>query len=203
MLLLFSYFSVTFQLLLALGADIEYHSFALKIRHIVRLAILSEVSGETCEEQLALFLEDDRASAEEDIGFNLVAFFQELDGMLEFEVVIVVIGLRTESDLLHLLLFLVGLSLFLLFLLCVEEFLVVNHPADRRVSGRSYLDEIKILLIRYFHSLLKRVDALLYVVADEANLCDAANLVIDTMRVFFNNTTTAWSGSNSCYMFNY
>lgn len=203
MLLLLSYFSVTFQLLLALGADIEYHSFALKIRHIVRLAILSEVSSETCEEQFALFLEYDRASAEEDVGFDLVAFFQELDGMLEFEVVIVIIGLRTESDLLHLLLFLVGLCLFLLFLLSIEEFLVVNHPADRRVGGRSNLDEIEILLIRYSHSLLKRVDTLLYVVANKANLRDAANLIIDTMRVFFNNTATAWPLRNSCYMFNY
>jgi hypothetical protein len=50
---------------------------------------------------------------------------------------------------------------------------------------------------------LIRVDALLYVVADKANLCHTADLIIDPMRVFFNNTTTAWSGSNSCYMFNY
>jgi hypothetical protein len=42
---------------------------------------------------------------------------------------------------------------------------------------------------------------LLYVVADEAHLLDTADFVVNTMRVLFNNTTTAWSRSNSCYMF--
>ena len=123
--------------------------------------------------------------------------------MLEFEVIIVVVRLRSEPDLLHLLLFLIGLSLFLLFLLSVEEFLIINHTANGRVSGWRDLDEVKILLIRNSHSLLERVDTLLYIVANQANLRDPADFIINPVRVFFNNSATAWPWRNSCYMFNY
>jgi hypothetical protein len=47
---------------------------------------------------------------------------------------------------------------------------------------------------------LKRVDTLLYVVADKAYLQDTADFIIDTMRILFDNTTAARSGINSCYM---
>jgi hypothetical protein len=29
------------------------------------------------------------------------------------------------------------------------------------------------------------------------------DLIVNTIRIFFDNTTTAWSGSNSCYCFNF
>jgi hypothetical protein len=57
------------------------------------------------------------------------------------------------------------------------------------------------LLVCDSHGLLKRVDTLFYVVANKANLCDTANLIVNTMRVFLNNATATRSGSNSCYIF--
>ena len=191
------------QLLLALGAKEHNHPFALKVRHIVRFAVFGKVVCKPRQEEFTLLFEDDGTSPEEHIGFDLVSFLEELDGMFEFEVVIMVVRLRSETDFLDLLLFLVCLRLFLLFLLCVEELLVVNNTADRRVGSRCNLDEVEVLLIRHSHGLLKRVDALLYVVAYEAHLLDSAYLVVDTVGVLFDNSATAWPLRNSCYMFNY
>ena len=189
-------------LLVTLGADEHDHPFALEVWYIVRFAVLGQVSSEASQQEFALLFEHDRASAEEDVSLHFVAFFEELDGVFELEVIIVVIRLRTEPDLLHLLFFLVSLRLFLFFLLCVEELLVVNDTAYRRVGGRRYFDQIKVLVVRYTHSLLKRVDTLFYIVADKAHLCDTANLIVNTMRVFFNHTTATRSGLRSCYSFN-
>ena len=195
--------SLIYILLLTLRADIEYHSFALEVRYIIGFAVFGEVSSEACEKEFTLFFEDDGSSAEEDIGFHFVALFEELDGMLEFEVVIMIVGLGTETDLFDFLLFLVRLRLFLFFLLGVEEFLVVYDAAYRRVGRCSDLDEVEVLVIGNFHCLLERVDTGLYVVADKAHLCHTADLIVDAMRIFFDNTTTTWSGSNSCYIRSY
>ena len=191
------------HLLITLGAYEHDHSFAFEVGYIVGFSILGEVGSESSEQEFTLLFEDDRASAEEDVGFDFVAFFEELDSMLEFEVVVVIIGLRTETDLFHFLLLRIRLRLFLFFLLRVQELLVVHHSANGRVSRSSYLDQIEILLIGNSHCLLKRVDTLFYIVADKAHLCHTANLIIDSMRVFFNNATTTWSGSNSCYILSY
>ena len=188
---------------MALGADEHDHSFAFEVWHIIGFAILSEVGSETGEKEFTLLLEDDGTSAEEDIGFDLVTLFQELDSVFELEVVIVVIGLGTETDFLHFLLFLVSFRLFLLFLLRVEEFLVVHNAADRRVSRCCNLNQIEVLLIGNFHCLLEGVDPRFNIVAYEAHLTDTADLIIDTMRVLFDNTTATRSGSNSSYCFNY
>ena len=186
---------------MALGAQEHNHSFSLEGWDVIRLAEFFEVSRESCEEKFALLLEDDGSSAEEDISFHFVTFLEELLCVLELEVVVVVIGLRAETDLLHFLLLLVRLRLFLLFLLGVEELLVVNNSANGRIGGRSDLNQIEVEVIGNLHCLLEGIDPLLYVVADEAYLLDTANLVVNTMRVFFNNTTTAWPLRNCCYSF--
>ena len=123
--------------------------------------------------------------------------------MFELEVVIVVICLRTEPNLLHLLFLLILLRLFLFFLLRIKELLVVHNTAHRRVGSRSNLDQVEVLFIGNMHCLLERVDTLFYIVADKAYLQDTADFVINTMRVLFDNATATRSGSNSCYMFNY
>jgi len=132
--------SLIYLLLLTLRADVEDHPLALEVRYIIGFAVFSEVVGKACEKEFTLFLEDDGTSAEEDIGFHFVALFEELDGMLEFEVVIMIVGLGAETDLLHLLLLLVSFRLFLFFLLGVEEFLIVHYSAYRRIRRCSDLN---------------------------------------------------------------
>jgi hypothetical protein len=51
------------------------------------------------------------------------------------------------------------------------------------------------------HGLLERVDTLLYIVTDKAHLQDPTDFIVDTMRVFFDNSTTAWPLRNCCYSF--
>ncbi len=144
MLLLCSYVAAAMQLFLALGAEVEDHPLALEVRHIVRLAIFGEVRCEACEEEFTLLLEDDGSSAEEDVGFHFVAFFEELDSVLELEVIVMIVGLRTETDLLDFLLLGIGFRLFLLFLLRVEELLVVHYAAHGRSRSRSNLDQVEV-----------------------------------------------------------
>ena len=189
------------ELLAALGAEVENHALALEGRHIVGFSVLGEVVGKACQEEFTLLLEDDGTSAEEDIGFDFVAVLEELDGMLEFEIVVMVVGLRSETDFLDFHFLGIGLSLFLLFLLGVEEFLVVDDPADRRSGGRCDLDEVEVLVIRHAHGLFEIVDTGLYVVADKAYLQDSANFVVDTVRILFDNTTATRSGLRCCYSF--
>ncbi len=191
------------MLFLALRAYEHDHSFAFEVRHIVRFAVLGKVGGEASQKQLTLLLEHDRTSTEEYIGFYLVTLLEELNRVFEFEVVVMIVGLRTETDLLDFLFLRIRFRLFLLFLLGVKELLVIYHAAYRRISGCCDLNQVEILLIGYTHSLLERVDSLFYIVADKANLGDSAYLVIDTMRVFFDNATATRSGSNCSYCFNY
>ena len=189
------------MLLAALRAEVENHSLTLERRYILRLAVLGEVVGETRQKEFTLLLEDDRTSTEEDIGFNFVALLEELDGVLEFEVVVVVIGLRPETDFLNLHLLGVRLRLFLLFLLRVEELLVVYDTADRRVGGSSNLDEVEVLVVCHAHGLFEIVDTRFYILANKAYLLDSADFVVDTMRILFDNTTDTRSGLRCCYSF--
>ena len=188
-------------LFLALWAQVEEHTFSLKVWHVVGFAVFREVVGEACEEQFTLLFEDDGSSAEEDICLDFVTLFEELDSVLEFEVIVVIVGLGTETNLLDFLLFLIRLRLFLLFLLRVEELLVIDNTTNGRSRRRRYLDEVEILLIGNMHCLLERVDTLFYVVADKAYLLDSADLIVDTMRVLFDNATAARSDGGCCYSF--
>ena len=188
---------------MALRADVHDHPFTLEVRYIIGFAVLGEVVSEAREEEFTLLLEDDGSSAEEDVGFDFVAFFKELDGMLELEVIVMIVGLGTETDLFDLLLLGIRFRLFLFLFLCVEEFLVIHDAAYGRIGRSSDLDEVEVLVIGNFHCLLEGVDTLLYVVANKANLSHTADLIVDAMRIFFDNTTTTWSGSNSCYIRSY
>ena len=186
---------------MTLRAEVEYHPLALEVRYIVGFAVFGAVGSKARQQEFSLFLEDDGASAEEDVGFDFIALLEELDGMFELEVVVMVVRLRSEPDFLNFLLLGVCLGLFLLFLLGVQEFLVIYDTANRGGGRRRYLNEVEVLLVRNMHSLLKRVDALFYVVADKAYLGHTTNLVVNTVWVFFNNATASRSGSNSCYCF--
>ena len=67
--------------------------------------------------------------------------------MLELEIVIMLIGLGTETYLFHLLLHLLLLHLFLMLLLLVEEFRIVDDTTDRRLRIRRNLHKVNSLLM--------------------------------------------------------
>ena len=124
---------------MALRRNEHDHSFAFEVRNIIGFAVLGEVSSEAREQEFSLLFEHDRASAEEDIGFHFIAFFEELDSVLELEVIVMIVGLGTETDLFHFLLLGIRFCLFLLFLLRVEEFLIIYDAAHGRIGCSSDL----------------------------------------------------------------
>ena len=187
--------------LVTLGAEVEDHPLALEVRYIIGFAVLGEVGREAREEEFTLLLEDDGSSAEEDIGFDFVAFLEKLDSVLELEVIVMIVRLRSEADFLDFLLLSIGFGLFLLFLCGIEELLVVHNAAHGRSRSRSDLDQIEVQIISNLHCLLEGVDTLLYIVADEAHFLNVADLIIDTMWILFDNSTAARSVRGCCYSF--
>ena len=121
--------------------------------------------------------------------------------MLELEVIVMIVRLRSEADFLDFLLLSIGFGLFLLFLSSVKELLVVHYAAHGRSRRRSYLDQVEVEIIRNAHCLLEGIDTLLYIVADEAHFLDTANFIVDTMRILFDNSTAARSVRGCCYSF--
>ena len=159
------------------------HLLAVELGHHLHLGHLLEVGGKAQQEDFTLLLEDDRATAEEDIGLDLRALLEEVHGVLELEVVVVVVGLGTETDLLDGHLRLVGLQLFGLLLLLVEELLVVGNAADGRIRLGRDLDEVQFHLVRKAQSVADRHDLrLFHVVSDDAYF-GSRDLFVDAVRI--------------------
>ncbi len=130
------------------GREIHRHALPFEHGHGFHLAIVLEIIGETQEQHFTLFLEEDASSTEEDISLDFVAFTEEAFGVLELEVVIVVVGLRAEANLFDFHLHLLGFQLLLLLLLLVEEFRIIDQSTNGGLRIGADLDEIYSLLLR-------------------------------------------------------
>ena len=129
--------------------------------------------------------EKDRASAEENVGLDLRSFLQEALGMVELELEVVLIGLRTETDLLDDHLRSVRLLLLRLLFLLIDEFLVVDDLAYGRIGVRSDLHKIQFPFFGHLQCLCERVDALLgYIVAHHAD-ARGGDGIVDPETVVF------------------
>ena len=104
-----------------LWREVEEHLLSFERRHVLYLAEFLKVVGETKQKHLSLLFEQDGASAEEDVGANLVAVLEKLLRVLELELVVVLVGLWSEPYFLHFHLHLLGLHLLGAFFLLVEE----------------------------------------------------------------------------------
>lgn len=95
-----------------------------------------------------MFLKYYCASAEEYIGAYFVAFFKEFFCVFEFEVVVVFVCLRAETNFFYFYFHLLLLHFLCLFLLLVKELGVVNDTTNRWLRIWTYLYEIYTLLAR-------------------------------------------------------
>src|SRR5215210_2658882 len=140
--------------------------------------MLPQVSLEALQQLVAEILARHFAAPELDGGLDLVPFAQEADGVLELEVVVVLVDVGPELDLfdvddLLLLLRLVGLLLLL-----VEELAEVHDAADRRLGRRGHLHQVEGLLLSPPQRLLHWHDAGLRAVGvDQAYLTNPDTLV--------------------------
>ena len=93
------------------------HPLTLQLGHHLNLAILLQVGRKAQQQNLALLAEHNRTTTEEYIGLDLGTLLQEVLSVAQLEVVVVVVGLRTETNLLNNHFGLFGLNLLCLFLL--------------------------------------------------------------------------------------
>ena len=80
-----------------LGREHDGHALSLEHGHLVQLAIFLQVIGKPEQQHLALLLEQDGTSLEEDVALHLGTFLEETDGVLQLEVVVMLVGLWSET----------------------------------------------------------------------------------------------------------
>ena len=114
---------------------------------------LLKLNGETEKKFLSLIGELDRAASEEYRRFDLRAFRKELFRMLQFELEVMFVGVRTETYLLYN--YLGGVLLHLLgFLpLLIEILLVIQNLTYRRISLVAYLNKIQFKFVSQLYGI--------------------------------------------------
>ena len=135
------------------------HSLALKDRHILGVAEFFKLYRKPEELLLALVLEHNGTSPEEDGRLYLGAFLEEFLGVLELELEIVLIGVRAEAYFLYNHLGGVGFHLLRLLLALIEELLVVEYLTNWRIGLGTYLYQVELELICQFQCLCYRIYA--------------------------------------------
>jgi len=108
-----------------------------------------KVLGKTHEQLFAKISVRNLPAAELDDGLDSVAFLQKSDGVVLFEAVVVVVGIRTEFEFLdlHDVLLLLGVVLLLLLLVLIVT--VVDSFGDRRHGSRRNEDKIEPHLLSF------------------------------------------------------
>ena len=177
--------------------DNHEHALAFEAGHLLGLAVFQQGLGKLQQLLLALFLVDDAAAAEEDVDFDLVALLEEADGVVEFELEVVVVGLRAEAYLLDDNLCRVGLAFLLALLLLVEELLVLDDFAHRRVGLRRDHHQIQTLVVGAAERLLGVENDGFHAFADDTHhrYVDA---LVDEVVGFFADGSAAAHGSAVC-----
>ena len=114
---------------------------------------LLKLNGETEKKLLSLIGELDRAASEEYRRFDLRAFRKELFRMLQLELEVMFVGVRTETYLLNN--YLGGVLLHLLgFLpLLIEILLVIQNLTYRRISLVAYLNKIQFKFVSQLYGI--------------------------------------------------
>ena len=116
-------------------------------------------------------------------GLYLGTFLKELAGVLELELEVVLVGIRTETDLLDDNLGCVLLHLLGFLFLLVDVLLIVKDLANRRIGLSADFNEVKVELIGHLHGLCDRIDAGIGdVVANETYL-RSGNLLVDVQVI--------------------
>ena len=103
--------------------------------------------------------------------------------MLELELEIVLVCVRTEPDLLDDYLGCVSLHLLSFLFLLIEIFLIVHYLTYRRVSLSAYLHQIELLFLSHLQGISKREDSLFRDVLSYESYLRCCDLLIDSQSV--------------------
>ncbi len=148
---MFVYSSATRGLFFLYRRNHHYHPLALELRHLLCASVLLEFHCKAEKKLLALVGIDDGASSEEYRGLDLGAFLKKFARVLELELEIMLVGVWPETDFLDDYLGGVGLHFLCLLLLLVEELLIVDDLAYRRISLSTDLNQIQTEFISHLH----------------------------------------------------
>src|ERR1700749_2294221 len=88
-----------------------------------------------------------------------------------------IIRIRSEAYFLNNGLLSVIFYLFQLFLLFVDELVIVNYLTNRRNRIRRYFNKVQFLLLRYRKGIFQRIYTLLHVFTNKANLLSSDKLI--------------------------
>ena len=114
----------------------DSHSLTFEQRHLLYLRIFFQVVGKTEQQHFTLLFEKDGTSFEEYISLHFITILQEADGMFQLEVIIVLVGLRSETDFFHIDLHLLRLLFLCTLLQLIKELRIIYNSTNWRNSIR-------------------------------------------------------------------
>ena len=163
---------------LLVGRNYHCHTLPLKDRHAFGTAVVFKFNRKPQQLFLSLVLEHDGPSAEEYGRLDLGTFLKELLRMLEFELEVMLVGIRTETDLLDDNLRGIGFHFLCLLLLLIEVLLVIEDPAHRRIGLCADLHQVKFELVRHLQRLCNGIyTGFRDILPDQAHLL-SSNLLV-------------------------
>lgn len=179
------------KLLFLFRSQCHHHPLAFELRKLLHLAELFQLLRKTQQQDFALLLKHNRTAAEHYIRTHLATFFEKLHGVIFLEVKIVVIRMRTKTNLLYNNFRRFGFQFLLFLFLIVQELLVINNAANRRLGIRCNFYQVETGFFRNFKRFFEREYALLNVFTYYTYLC-RTDFLIDLVRIFlFRRTETA------------
>jgi hypothetical protein len=150
---------------------------------LLYFSVIFQFLGKFEEDDFSLFLVGDGTTLEVYISLNLGALFEELDGVLDLEVEVVIVGIGTKPDLLHDHLGRFGFSFLFLFLLFVEEFLIIHHLTNGGIGIGYNFYQVELLFLGNFPCFFKWIDIRFNILSNEPYL-GSGNIFIDIMLIF-------------------
>ena len=152
-----------------LGCEHHIHTFAFEGGHAFHFGNIFQIGGKTEQKHFALILKENAASSKENVCFDLSPIREKLLSVLEFEAIVVVIGLRSEADFLNDHFGSISLLFFLTLALLINELLVIYYSAYRWVGSGNDLNEIQSGIFSHLECLPQGKDTGFHIVAYYAN----------------------------------
>ena len=169
-------------LLLGNRTDHHDHPLSFQLGQPLHLAVVFEFYRKPEQKLLSLLGEEYRTPPEEHISLDLAAFLEEVDGVLELELEVVLVGLGSETYLLYHHLRCICLLHLGLLALLILELLIVNNLANGGIGVGRNLDQIQFLSFSHVQSFPQRVDALFNIISHYAHL-GCGDFLIDAVPV--------------------
>ncbi|CAD9225256.1 hypothetical protein BCEN4_480099 [Burkholderia cenocepacia] len=177
-------------LLLFLRREHHDHLAPFHLRHLLDLADFLEIRAQTLEHPHTDFLVSHFTAAETQRDLRLVALFEEAHEIAELDVVIPVIGTRTELDFLDLDDLLLQLRFVLLLRLLVLELAVIHQTANRRHRLRRDLHQVNIQFFRFTESVSEFYDTERFVLDPDQAHFRRSDFTVDAVRRLISSDVT-------------